>query len=95
MHVVDRPEGVLFAGARRVRPVFNVVQPAARNKIVWILFLLSKLPAALFDLPQAQPEAIAYPLQANTYPFGLRACFHEPGPILLRRYYTSRDVYIT
>src|SRR5882757_1777254 len=95
MDVVNRPERVLLTSARRVRSVFNVVEPAARNEIVRILFLLSQLPAALFDLPQAQPEALPYPLQANTYPFGLRACFHEPGLILLHRYCTSRNVYIS
>src|SRR5262249_7344494 len=82
VNVVDCAQAVLLAGARSVGAVLDVVQPAPRNEIVRVLFLLSKLPAAFFHLPQAQPEAVSYPLQANAYPFGLRACFHEPGSII-------------
>jgi hypothetical protein len=33
------------------------------------------------DFPQGQSETLPYPLQANTHPLGLRACFHEHGPV--------------
>jgi hypothetical protein len=32
-------------------------------------------------------------LPRTSLPFGLPACFHEPGPVLMDRYYASLDIY--
>jgi hypothetical protein len=66
VYIVDRPDRVQLAQAGPIGSILDVVQPAARDDVIWILLLSGKPPAALFHFPQRQPEALPYPFQTNT-----------------------------
>ena len=80
MYVVDGSECIELEKAWLVRPVLDVVEPAARNNEIWIFLLLGKTPAVRFYLTQSQTEPLPHPLQSGACPLGLPVFFHGPGP---------------